>query len=810
MRTRRNLAAMGFLLASLAGAAPRTAPEAFLVRNGQPEAVIVAGAGAFNSFVAGELQQHLEALSGARLQIVTSAPADKNLVLVGGPAENQLVRQAAEQKLADFQGLKENGYLLRRISLKGRPALVVGGIDEAGTMYAAYDLLERLGYVFLLTKDIVPQKQDTMRLPVLNERVEPAYRRRGVHVDNCYPNQTIWSLEYWKKFIGQMAKMRMNYLQVFWFPYAPWLTYDYRGERNLMGDVSTRESGYLLWAINFGSHLASDMVVGREHFKHPRLAPPEFQNVETPEQAFEKAQQMLRQVIAYAKARKIKTWLAIDPVSMPANLARHARSRTGDLPFHPIMGGVYTCPADPVVDEINRNRLKSLVQTYPEAEGYFLLFPELYPVCEDQESREYQLKERPKDYAEQLAHWKHYTGYARVADRVVDSNNAAIYMMKKIIEARDQMNPKPNIGIGAFGRSYVYPILDRRFPKDVPFTDMVSRGIWTPMGVPLYQFGNMGERERTLISRSDDDSGMLGMQFNVTMYYKDRLYNGAREHGIAGHAMQVNRARGQEHNEKFLADAAWKPEMTPEEFYRDYARRIFGEAAANQAFQAFQILERNEEEMNWTQRGNFGCCGPIGEIAIVKSYAGQGNPYDGPAFPGWAGFLDDSRAKLLYFKRNVELLRQAADHFAEAQAGVGQGGRAELAYLRSKTEAYIMHIEALAQIRRAYLEFDAAFQARNAGKQAEFIKRLDASLEMFRKSSRMAREMGAKFAEIIDDPSDLGVLYRINIFMVHGFDIVEKFMENIVNFHHGRFYLNPVPFEKVFASQPNIQAGRVW
>lgn len=271
---------------------------------------------------------------------------------------------------------------------------------------------------------------------------------------------------------------------------------------------------------------------------------------------------------------------------------------------------------------------------------------------------------------------------------------------------------------------------------------------------------------------------MVFMQFNVTMYYKDRMYDGALEHGVAGHAMQVNRARGQEHNEKFLADAAWRPKMTPEEFYRDYSRRIFGEAAAAEALQAFLTLEQNEEEMNWTQRGNFSCCGPIGEISIVKSYADQGNPYDGPTFQGWAGFMEGSRAKL--------------------------------AYLRNKTEAYAMHIEALTQIRQAYMELDAAFRARKAGRNAEFMERLDRSMEMFRKSSQMARAMGTKFAEIIDDPSDLGVLYRINIFMVHGFDIVEKFMENIVNFHHGKFYLNPVPFEKVFAPQPKIETGRVW
>jgi hypothetical protein len=796
---------MALLPVMLLAAAPKSAPEAFLARGGQPEAVIFAGSGEFNGSVARELQQYLEALTGARLEIVTTVPKGKTLVLVGSPATNQMV-----PRTAGFANLKEGGYILKRITAGGQPALVVGGNDEAGTMYAAYDLLERLGFVFLLTKDIVPARQSAVRLPSLDERVEPAYRRRGVHVDFCYPNQTIWSLEYWKKFIDRMARMRMNYLQVFWFPHAPFLTYDYKGEKNFMGDVATKESGYLLWATGFGSHLSRDMVVGREHFTSPRLAPPEYQNVETPDQAFEIAQNMLRQVIAYAKVKKIKTWLAIDPVSLPANLARHARARTGDLPFHPIMGGVYMCPVDPVVDEINENRLKSLVSTYPEAEGYFLWFPELYPVCEDDKSKEYQLQQRPKDYAEELRHWKHYTGYARAADRVVDSNNAAIYLMKKVIEARDRMNPKPKVGIGAFGRSFVYPIIDRVFPKDVPFTDMVSQAIWTPMGVPLYQFGNMGERERTLISRSDDDSGMLGMQFNVNLYYKDRMYNGALEHGIAGHAMQVNRARGQEHNEKFLADAAWKPKMTPEEFYQDYVKRIFGEAAAPDVVRAYRILEKNEEELGWTQQSNFGCCGPISEINIVKSYADQGNPYDGPTFQGWSGFLENSRAKILYFRRSADLLRQAADVFAKSRGAVSEGGRAELAYLQNKTEAYAMHLEALIEVRQAYMELDAAFRARNAGRREEFLERLDRSMEMFRSAGRMSRAMGAKFAEIIDDPSDLGVLYRINIFVVHGFDIVEKFMQNIVNFHHGKYYLNPVPFETVFSPLPKIQTGRVW
>jgi len=805
------------VLSPMLQASPPGSSPGLIASHGQPEALIVLGdnASPFDRFVGGELQKHIETLSDAKLEMISSREVSrqakgKSLLLVGGPGSNELVRQAASRRQVNFEGLKPEGYILRRISLEGRPALVVGGNDEAGTMYAAYDLLERLGFVFLLTKDILPEKRAEVVLPSLDERVEPAFRRRGIHIDNCYPNQTLWSLEDWKRTLDQMAKMRMNYLQVFWFPNTPWLTYEYRGEKNFLGDASVKESGYMLWRHQAGSFLVKDVAIGREHFKYPRIAPPELQDVETPDQAFEKAQDLLRAVIAYAKTRKIKTWLAIDPVSMPPNLARFARSRAGDLPFQPVLGGAYACPSDPVVHEINESRLKSLFTTYPEAEGYFLWFPELFPVCEDDRSRAYTLQERPKFFTEEALHWKAYAnGYERNADRVVDSDIGTVEVMRSALEARARINPKAKVGFGAFGRGFVYPLLDKMFPKDVPFTDMVSRGIWTPMGVPMGDYGGMGERERTLITRSDDDGSMLGMQFSVNMYYKDRTFEGALENGVAGHTTQVNRARGMEHNEKFMAEGAWKPHLKPDEFYRDYVRRIFGEAAAPEVLRAYQILEENEEYLGWTGRNNFPCCGVPYEIGIIHSYAEQGNPYDGPTFAGWAGFLDHARDQSLYYTHAAGLLRQAWAHFEQADKQVAPGAGSELAYLRNKTEAYAMHLDTLVLLEKAYLEFDAAFRARAAGNREEFMKLLDRSLEMFQQSQRMARAMATKFAEIIDDPSDLGVLYRINVYMLDGTDIVGQFMQNINNFHHGKPYLKPVPLDKVFVPWPRTQQGRL-
>jgi hypothetical protein len=430
-------------------------------------------------------------------------------------------------------------------------------------------------------------------------------------------------------------------------------------------------------------------------------------------------------------------------------------------------------------------------------------------VCDDAHSRAYTLGERPNFFEDEIRHWKTYAnGYEHNPYRVVDSDVGSVELIRNALAARDRINPQAHLGVGAFGRGFVYPLLDKMLPKNVPLTDMISRAIWTPMGVPMNDYGNMGERERTVITRSDDDSSMLGMQFSVNMYYKDRTFEGALENGVTGHATQVNRARGMEQNERFMAEGGWMPHLTPDEFYRAYTRRIFGEAAAPEALKAYQTLEANEEYLGWIGHSNFPCCGLPREIGIIQGYADQGDPYDGPNFTGWDGLLDRARVEQIYFTHSAHLLREALSHFELAETVAAPGSRTELAYLRNKTEAYAMHLDDLVVLEKAYLEFDAAFKAR-AENPAEFIQKLDHSLEMFREAHRMSIATATKFSEIIDDPSDLGVLYRLNVYMIDGTDVVLKFMQNIDDFHHGRPYLNPVPLEKIFRMWPRMQHGRL-
>src|SRR5205823_1221291 len=85
--------------------------------------------------------------------------------------------------------------------------LVVAGNDGPSTMYGVYELIERLGVTFRLTGDIIPPRRDTLEIPPLDLRQEPAMSRRGFLVpDAGYENITMFSYEDYAKLIDQMAK----------------------------------------------------------------------------------------------------------------------------------------------------------------------------------------------------------------------------------------------------------------------------------------------------------------------------------------------------------------------------------------------------------------------------------------------------------------------------------------------------------------------------------------------------------------------------------------------------------------------------
>ena len=249
-----------------------SAQQQFLAKGGQAEAVIVVGheGDNFDHWVAGELQRYVEQLSGAELSIVSSdrIPPQKLLIVVGSPESNPLVASAEEKELVSFAGLKPGGLVLKTVDLEGRPAVLVGAGDETGTMYAAYELLERLGIVFQLSNDIIPQQKPDLPLPSLDVRMEPAFKERGMF---CW-HQIRWymGLKELRQEIDQLAKLKMNVFQFYWGIGGPWAEFSYDGKKAEIFGI--KESGFVAWAsdvVTWGrsSGTADSVIVGRECFR---------------------------------------------------------------------------------------------------------------------------------------------------------------------------------------------------------------------------------------------------------------------------------------------------------------------------------------------------------------------------------------------------------------------------------------------------------------------------------------------------------------------------------------------------------------
>jgi len=163
-------------------------------------------------FAAVELQRHLRRATGRADDFPVldddSPPAKGDWVLVGPPATNAAARKllgstgrlaAARSQLAK---LGPQGYRIRTLRAGGRSVIHLAGGGRAGTLYAAYDLLHRLGFRWFAPEDI---HEDLPRVGALGEHhvtARPSFLTRGFHA---------WENRGDERFLLWMARNRLNY-----------------------------------------------------------------------------------------------------------------------------------------------------------------------------------------------------------------------------------------------------------------------------------------------------------------------------------------------------------------------------------------------------------------------------------------------------------------------------------------------------------------------------------------------------------------------------------------------------------------------
>ncbi|MBZ0252010.1 MAG: hypothetical protein K8I02_01605, partial [Candidatus Methylomirabilis sp.] len=162
--------------------------------------------------------------------------------------------------------LAEGGYILRRGAANGAVVLAGAGRDDLGDQYAAYALLDRLGFGFFHPLETyVPEG---LQIPAaLEETWAPGYVMRGMHVHTMHPiemNDTLLvpsaeHLEEARRYVDWLVANRQNFFQWVlqdtvdldaWIPHAQAIL-AYAHERALRVGVDTplqfiQQNGFVL------------------------------------------------------------------------------------------------------------------------------------------------------------------------------------------------------------------------------------------------------------------------------------------------------------------------------------------------------------------------------------------------------------------------------------------------------------------------------------------------------------------------------------------------------------------------------------
>jgi hypothetical protein len=336
-----------------------------LVSHAEPITILQSSQpGAMSAYAAKELSRYVFALSG-NLPTITTGKITTSGYILGRRGTHPLIDELLTQPIGP------QGYALKKIKLNDQDIILIAANDETGVLYGVYGLLEEhYGIQFNFDGDVLPPAASTIALfPDIDETKTPLVAIRGFLPWTNFPQSaTSYSWDDWKYILDQMARMRLNFLQI----------HNYNGEEGhneqfhnfeVDGQMSrvwmaTARSGhawgsYPGWDVNkylFGSAaLFDDYDFGADCALHNE----KLDN----KQVFRKGVNEFQRVIAYAHKRGIKIGLGLD-----INLIPDSYHREPDDP-KVIAARVKQVETDyPELDYLLCFQSESLTYNTPEAE----------------------------------------------------------------------------------------------------------------------------------------------------------------------------------------------------------------------------------------------------------------------------------------------------------------------------------------------------------------------------------------------------------------------------------------------------------
>jgi hypothetical protein len=537
-----------------------------------PTIVIDESAPALERYAADELRRYLEKLK---------LPASMPDLLVGSDSTNAAVNRALGESA--WPGKSDQAIVLKPATLDGRASFIVGGASPAATLWAVYELLERSGVRFLLDRDIVPDPPAALRLPEREIVLEPNLPIRQWRVMNahaCGPES--WGMAQYRPLIDQLAKLKINRLFVYIWPWHPFVHFEAGG---------IRRSSATLW---FGAHypITPDMP-GRALFGADET---EFWNPDLPlhadyAQTHAAAEKLLHELMAYAKSRGMACVIVANLGEFPAEFAPLLK---GAQPVNQIGGativpGAATAIDDPGLSDLAAAVLRATVATYAEAD-----FIELGMQEHRQWAGEYQRAwaaldakyhiEQVRPLATIIDDAGKRAGYPGGAERAlqeVKGDIVALYFYDRLLAARAARRAdgtSPRIIFDGVAEE-LFPVLAQIVPRGSELLNFID---YTPSRIlrrreVLRKIPARSIPSTLIYTLHDDNVGLLPQLSTPSLH---ELTTEIRRDGWAGFSTRYWLLGDHDSCIAYLAKAAWDADATPAAVYEDHTLAVYGPAAA--------------------------------------------------------------------------------------------------------------------------------------------------------------------------------------------------------------------------------------
>jgi hypothetical protein len=285
--------------------------------------LIIVGADApqMEQYAAKELQRYIYQLSGTWLKVSSDLQEiNQPSFIIGQPGTRSTLREliSAGSLKVSATDPGPQGYVLKKLTIEGRPMIVIAGSDGVGCLYGVYGLLADHYHIgFFLGGDVLPDKKSALTWPDVDERKVPAMYIRGFLPWTNFPQSaTSYSWEDWKFIIDQMAKMRLNFLHIHNYNgelghNEMYHNFTYKGFTSRVW-MPTARSGHAWagpgWDVNKYRFGATDLFDDYDFGADCALHNEALSN----DQIFKKSSSLFQRVIEYAHSRGVRVGLGLD------------------------------------------------------------------------------------------------------------------------------------------------------------------------------------------------------------------------------------------------------------------------------------------------------------------------------------------------------------------------------------------------------------------------------------------------------------------------------------------------------------------